>query len=104
VIVADDTPEALKAQVSGDVVTVEVEGDLAAAEATARQSVETRNVQVEGERIHLTVPRGDVAIAPLLLALDQAGVRLRSVSVSRPSLDDVFLTLTGRSLRDDEAA
>jgi ABC-2 type transport system ATP-binding protein len=46
-----------------------------------------------------------VAVAPLLRALDVAGLTLASVTVTRPSLDDVFLTLTGHSLREgDEGA
>ncbi len=59
---------------------------------------------MEGELLHLTVERGDVAVAPLLRALDAANLPLRSVTVARPTLDTVFLTLTGRSLRDGDAA
>ena len=51
----------------------------------------------------LTVDRGDTAVPPLLRALDPAGIPLVSVQVHRPTLDDVFLTLTGRSLREDAA-
>ncbi len=40
----------------------------------------------------------------LLRALDAAGAKLASIEVRRPTLDDVFLTMTGRSLRDDQAA
>jgi len=61
-----------------------------------------RKVQVEGDRVHVTVERGDVAVAPLLRALDGAGLDLQSISVARPTLDDVFLTLTGHALREDE--
>ena len=46
--------------------------------------------------------RGDVAVPPVLRALDAAGLHVTAISVARPSLDDVFLTLTGRSLRDNE--
>ena len=53
--------------------------------------------------LHVTVDDGAVALAPLLRALDAAGLHPASVSVSRPSLDDVFLTLTGRSLREGDA-
>jgi len=102
-IVADDTPDALKRRVSGDVITLSVDGDLAAAEATARGAVDVRESTVRDGELVVTVERGDVAVAPLLRALDAAGLPLRSVSVHRPTLDDVFLTLTGRSLRDDAA-
>ena len=102
-IVADDTPDALKAQVSGDVISLSVDGAPEAAEQVARRTLEVRHAAMEGGMLHLTVERGDVSIAPLLRALDAAGLSLRSVTVARPTLDTVFLTLTGRSLRDDAA-
>jgi len=102
VIVADDTSENLKAKLSGDVVTVTVK-DTEAAAAAIKKAVEVRTLSVEGDRVHATVDRGDVAVAPVLRALDKAGLELQSISVARPSLDDVFLNLTGRSLREDES-
>jgi ABC-2 type transport system ATP-binding protein len=101
VVVADDTSENLKARLSGDVVTVTVDEAQRAA-AVVEQAVSVRKVQVEGDRVHVTVERGDVAVAPLLRALDAAGLDLQSISVARPTLDDVFLTLTGHALREDE--
>jgi ABC-2 type transport system ATP-binding protein len=101
-IVADDTPDALKARVSGDVINVRVDGDITAAANVAAQTLDVRTSSVDGETLIITVERGDVAVPPLLRALDAAGLRLKTVSVSRPTLDDVFLTLTGHSLRDEE--
>lgn len=99
-IVADDTPDALKARVSGDVISVSVDGDLDQAQTVAKEALDPRTSIVEGDRLVLTVERGDTAVPPLLRALDAAGLHLRSVQVNRPTLDDVFLTLTGRSLRE----
>ena len=48
------------------------------------------------------VPDGAAVLPGLLRELDAAGVAMTSVEVRRPSLDDVFLTLTGRTLRDAE--
>jgi ABC-2 type transport system ATP-binding protein len=103
VIVADDTGENLKATLSGDVVTVSLARDAQAAAAVIRTAVDVRSLTVEGDRVHVTVERGDVAVAPLLRALDAAGHPLQSISVARPTLDDVFLKLTGRTLREDAA-
>jgi ABC-2 type transport system ATP-binding protein len=103
-IVANDTSEALKAQVSGDVITLELAGDAAPAEVAIRTAIEVRSLAVEGNRVHVTVERGDVAVAPLLRAVDACGLALVSVNVARPTLDDVFLNLTGRSLREEDAA
>ena len=104
-IVADDTPDALKARIAGDVVTLALADpdELARAEAVAREAVAVRELAVADGQLHVTVENGAVAVAPLLRALDAAGLSPDTVAVSRPSLDDVFLTLTGRSLREDTA-
>src|SRR4051812_41424177 len=105
-IVADDTPDALKARIAGDVVVLALgdPADAARAEAAAREAVEVRDVVASEDGLHVTVADGGTAVAPLLRALDGEGIALASVSVSRPSLDDVFLTLTGRTLREEVAA
>jgi ABC-2 type transport system ATP-binding protein len=51
--------------------------------------------------LRVTVDRGETQALPLMRALDEAGVKVESLYVAHPSLDDVFLTLTGRSLRDE---
>jgi ABC-2 type transport system ATP-binding protein len=57
---------------------------------------------VDGDVVHVRVPNGASALPGLLRELDRAGVPLAAVEVRRPTLDDVFLSLTGRSLRDAE--
>jgi len=98
-IVASDTSDNLKAQVSGDLVTLEVAADhvAVAAEklATVAQSVRTSGTQVSGR-----VARAGRVVPGLLRDVEAAGVALESIEVHRPTLDDVFLTKTGRSLRD----
>ena len=106
-IVADDTPDALKARISGDVVTLGLAGaeHLSRAEAVVREAVAVRDVVLSNAALLVTVDEGSVSIAPMLRALDAAGLHPTSITVNRPTLDDVFLTLTGRSLREgDEAA
>ncbi|WP_432988981.1 ATP-binding cassette domain-containing protein [Dactylosporangium sp. CA-233914] len=100
-IVAEGTPEALKREISGDVVTIGV-GELSekAAEVLKDQpfakGVEARD---DGE-LRLNVEAGDTAIPQIMRALEGAGVPLSTIELHRPTLDDVFLTKTGRSLRD----
>ncbi|HJQ43198.1 MAG TPA: ATP-binding cassette domain-containing protein [Jatrophihabitantaceae bacterium] len=107
-IVADDTPDALKARIAGDVVSLALTGDAPAdverAGAIAARAVDTRDVSVAGGELRITVDDGSVAVAPLLRAFDTADIAVASVSVTRPSLDDVFLTLTGHSLREETGA
>jgi ABC-2 type transport system ATP-binding protein len=99
-IVASDTAENLKAQVSGDLVSLEVADATrigAAADELKRLSGE---VEVDGNRVRGRVARAGRAVPGLLRELDRTGIELESIEVVRPTLDDVFLTLTGRSLRD----
>ena len=103
-IVANDTPDALKARIAGDVVTLGLAADHhAAAEPVVRAAVAVREVVTSESALLVTVDDGAVAVAPLLRALDAAQLSPTSISVNRPTLDDVFLTLTGRSLRDEAA-
>lgn len=102
-IVANDTPDALKARIAGDVVTVGLAGPdaRAAAEEAVRGAVAVREIVAADSALHVTVDDGAVAVAPVLRALDAVGLATTSITVNRPTLDDVFLTLTGRSLRED---
>ena len=102
-IVAEGTPDALKARVSGDRVEVGVDPEQGAdaAEIAGRLPGAHELSAADGE-VRFRVPRGDVALPELLRALDAKDIPMRSVQVHRPTLDDVFLTLTGRSLREAE--
>jgi ABC-2 type transport system ATP-binding protein len=102
VTVATGTPDELKRQISGDVVTLRVSGPAADAQKLlAAQPIVRDAVVSDGGELRLTVEHGEEALPALLRALDGAGTTISSISLSRPTLDDVFLTLTGRSLRDD---
>src|ERR1700678_128130 len=97
VIVADGTPDELKRRVSGDVVTLRVGGTTEAARSLLGAQPIVREISVADEALRLTVERGEEALPALLRVLDGAGITLQSINLSRPTLDDVFLTLTGRS-------
>ena len=105
-IVAEGTPEALKRGVSGDAVSLTFAD---ATQATAAGKVAARfpgaeELRTDGDLVRFRVPDGGQAIPSLLRELDAAGLPLVGVEVRRPTLDDVFLSLTGRSLRDEPAA
>jgi ABC-2 type transport system ATP-binding protein len=107
-IIANDTAEALKARISGDVVSLVFDNvgadDLARAVDAARTATAVRAHVIGDSSLAVTVDKGDVATAPLIRAMDAAGLALLTVEVSRPSLDDVFLSLTGRDEREAPAA
>jgi ABC-2 type transport system ATP-binding protein len=100
-IVAEGTPNELKRQVSGDVVTVGLNGGTPqAAEVLDTQSY-VRKLETNDEGVRLYVDEGATAIPLILRTLDGAGINLTSIELHRPSLDDVFLAKTGRSLREN---
>jgi ABC-2 type transport system ATP-binding protein len=103
-IVASDTADNLKAQVSGDLVDLEVADQQQVAVARDKLASIATLVEVEDRHVRGRVQRAGRAIPSLLRDLEAAAVSLDSIEVARPTLDDVFLTLTGRSLRDAEAA
>jgi ABC-2 type transport system ATP-binding protein len=102
-IVASDTASNLKAQVAGDLVHLEVAADEQVAVAAEKLGSVADGVQIDGHRVLGRVPHAGRVVPGLLRDLDAAGVSLEAIEVHRPTLDDVFLTLTGRSLRDAEA-
>jgi ABC-2 type transport system ATP-binding protein len=104
-IVASDTADNLKANVSGDLVALEVAGDEQVSVARDKLASISDDVEVDGRGLRARVARAGKAVPGLLRDLEASGVGLESIEVIRPTLDDVFLTLTGRTLRDaDETA
>lgn len=100
-IVIEGTPEELKRKVRGDVISVEVADDPAPAEAVLRGRPEVLALAVDDRTLRLTVARGEQALFGLVQALGGAGVRLESIQLTRPSLDEVFLAATGHPLSSD---
>ena len=103
-IVAEGTADELKRQVAGDVITIGVEGSVEHVLEAVRAQPFVREASADAELIRLYVDQGDVAVPNLLRVLDGAGLRAQTLTLARPSLDDVFLRQTGRSLRDEEPA
>lgn len=102
-IVAADTSDNLKAQVAGDLVDLEVADTAQVSVAAEKLGSIAESVELDGRRVRGRVGRAGRAVPGLLRELEAAGVALDSIEVARPTLDDVFLTLTGRTLRDAES-
>jgi ABC-2 type transport system ATP-binding protein len=103
-IVASGTSDELKRQVAGDVVRLGVAGSRDRVIDLVSGLPFVREAAPEDDLVRLYVDRGDVAVPQLLRVLDGEGLSPDSISLHRPSLDDVFLRQTGRSLRDEPAA
>ncbi|MFI7061812.1 ATP-binding cassette domain-containing protein [Kribbella sp. NPDC050124] len=104
-IVASGTPDTLKQQVSGDAVRLSL-ADAAHAPAVTKIAEELEGAtgfETDGDVVGFRIPRGGSVLPVLLRQIDAQGIELNGVEVHRPTLDDVFLTMTGRSLRDEEA-
>ena len=96
-IVALDAPETLKAQVGSDRVAIHTDDDEAAIAALKeRFDIEAR---IAEGAVTFGVPSGEEFV-PRLFA--ESGIPIRSVSISRPTLDDVFMSYTGTTIRDAE--
>ena len=97
-IVALDTPEKLKDSMGGDLITIELDQvDGASRELKSRYGVEPR---VEHQTVSFEVPHGSQFLPEFMRTFS---VPIKSVSLRRPTLDDVFLKLTGRAIREQEA-
>jgi ABC-2 type transport system ATP-binding protein len=105
-IVAEGTPEALKAELRGDSVQVElVDPDLdGSVRALLRGLSGVGEIVVEGNVLRARVDQGATAVPAVLGALEDKAIPVVAVTVSRPSLDDVYLQHTGRSFRVAEEA
>ena len=102
-IAAEDAPDALKRRIAGDLIALglDMDGDaVARVRATLSGEAFVRELRETTWGAQVTVERGETALPIVLRLLDAAGVSIRTISLARPTLDDVFLRLTGRSLRE----
>jgi ABC-2 type transport system ATP-binding protein len=100
-IVVEGTPDSLKAELRGDAIQVELaETPQSSRVRAALQELEDtllREVIIDGRNLRARVDSGASALPIVLSALDSAGIPVAAATVSRPSLDDVYLRYTGRA-------
>jgi ABC-2 type transport system ATP-binding protein len=105
-IVAEGTPIQLKQQIAGDVLTLRLEEQsdvaLQRAQELLRSCPNVRDIRGEQEGLQVYVEQGEESLVKILRLLEEAQIGVISVVLARPSLDDVFLRQTGRSLRDQQ--
>ncbi len=103
-VIADDTAEALKTKLAGDRLAVTVAtSNLVTIAGLAEKLPGAREVVAVGDELSVRVADGPAALPELISAAQQYGVPVAAAQVHRPTLDDVFLNLTGRSLREDNS-
>jgi ABC-2 type transport system ATP-binding protein len=102
-IIAEGTPSSLKARVSGDSVTVGVAHQgISTALMIVRDITGSYEASASPGQVHFRVPNAHAVLPEMLRAMDAAAVPTTSLMVTRPTLDDVFFHLTGRTLREAE--
>jgi ABC-2 type transport system ATP-binding protein len=105
-VAVEGTPEGLKRELRGDAVTVELaDGRGEDAQAAIRALQDVHEASIEGHLVRARVENGGRAVPGILSTLEGHGIGVASVTMSRPSLDDVYLHVTGRDFRrEDEAS
>jgi ABC-2 type transport system ATP-binding protein len=104
-VVAEGTPDGLKGELRGDAVHLELaeEADPEAARGVLAGLDGVRDARVAGRNLSARADDGAAAVPGILAALQRAGSPVASVTVARPSLDDVYLRYTGRRYSEAEA-
>jgi len=104
-IVALDTPENLKDLIGADIVTLEVDDGISDEQVRTFSKFEgVEAVDRSGSTLNLSVDRGEARIPEIVLSACRVGVKIRSVSMHEPTLEDVFLKFTGKKIREAESA
>jgi ABC-2 type transport system ATP-binding protein len=99
-LVAEGTPAELKRSIGTDVVFARIEGDAAAARAALDGVYGVVGVDGRDHELTISVDDGSSAIGPIAIALHDASIRVRDLTLRTPTLDDVFLELTGAHFAD----
>jgi ABC-2 type transport system ATP-binding protein len=103
-IIVTGTTSELKSSVGGDTIVFSFLSEETASKAQTllTEKIPAAKIQIKNNAVHLTVKDGDNMMPDLLRSLDARNLEAQGVTLSRPSLDDVFLKYTGRSLREDQ--
>jgi ABC-2 type transport system ATP-binding protein len=102
-LIAEGTPDELKRSLGSDVVVAEVGPDAARACAQLEHLPGVTRVEQHGEELTILTPDAPALLSPIAVALDECGVKVRSLTMRRPTLDDVYLRITGGHLGSDSS-
>ncbi len=104
-IVGEDTPNGLKQQIAGDIISLGLNmqnGTGVKVKEALHAQAFLRELEETDSGLQLYVDRGEEVLPEVLRLLDHNGAVTRRVTLARPTLEDVFLRLTGRSLREEQ--
>lgn len=101
-IVAEGTPTQLKRNIGEDLVVVQTQHDTSHVVAILRTVPEIGQVEVHGQEITIASAGGSKVVGPIAVALHQAGISVEQLTLRTPSLDDVFLEVTGNRMQKSD--
>ncbi len=103
-IIAEGAPADLKRSLGSDVIVAEVAGDTDAAQTTLAGLEAVERVERHADELTVVTPNAAAMLSPVAIALESCGVTVRTLTMRTPTLDDVFLELTGGHLVPGDAA
>ena len=103
-IVALDTPAALKNRMEGDIVSLEVGGTSEKAVREFKRLKWVKSISKHDGFVDLTIKDGEQRIPEIVILAGRHGVTIKSVAIHKPSLEDVFIHYTGKSIREEESS
>ena len=101
-ILVENTPSELKEKLGGDIIEIMVDEVNNIKKELEKQSI-VKNVDINEQNLRIEVEKGDIALPIILEVCSSKGIIVKRASLTRPSLDEVFLKYTGKSLRDAES-
>jgi ABC-2 type transport system ATP-binding protein len=100
-LVAEGTPDELKRSIGTDVIVARVEANATSAHTALARVPGVQGVEVRGDELTISVTDGASVIGPIAIALHEAAIPIRDLTLRTPTLDDVFLELTGGHIQTD---
>ena len=104
VLAAQGTPADLKRARGSDLIVAKLDGDVEAAMEAVRSIQSVAHVEAHGQELTVSVANGAALIITVALALDQRGIGVQELTLRTPTLDDVFLQVTGGRLQEGATA
>ncbi len=103
-LVVEGTPEDLKRSVGADIIIARVDGDAAHLVAAIQALDGIQSVEAHGSELVIASDNGSAAISPVAIALNESNAAVRDLTLRTPTLDDVFLDVTGTHIERSEGA
>ena len=100
-LAAQGAPAELKRARGSDLIVVRLEGDASQAAEALSGIPQVESVEVHGQEMTVSVANGAATISTVALALDHLGVDVQELTLRTPTLDDVFLQVTGARLQEE---